>query len=186
MITSVLISLALSQAATEPVQQPQIQVIGPRRSRPICRVIHDTGTRIGGYRVCQTPEDLQRHNLLYGQRELDVWRRWCRGAGIEPLDMRAGLQFDTLSLTYQAARGGAGVALGDAFYVNEDLLSGRLVAPFKLSLEFYTYHLVYPRSRAGNPALVAFRDWILTEAAATNASVDAVLADFRKLAASVE
>jgi hypothetical protein len=60
MITSVLISLALSQAAAEPVPQPQIQVIGPRRSRPICRIIHDTATRIGGYRVCQTPEDLQR------------------------------------------------------------------------------------------------------------------------------
>jgi len=68
MITSVLISLALSQAATEPVQQPQIQVIGPRRSRPICRVIHDTGTRIGGYRVCQTPED-QQHELDENQRE---------------------------------------------------------------------------------------------------------------------
>ena len=68
MITSVLISLALSQAAAEPAQQPQIQVIGPRRPHPICRIIHDTATRIGGYRVCQTPEELQRE-LNDNQRE---------------------------------------------------------------------------------------------------------------------
>jgi hypothetical protein len=56
----ILISVAMAQATGLPAVQPQIEVVGPRRSRPICRFIHDTATRIGGYRVCQTPEDRQR------------------------------------------------------------------------------------------------------------------------------
>ena len=58
----ILISIAMAQAAASPAEppQPQIQVVGPRRSHPICRTIHDTGTRIGGYRICQSPEERQR------------------------------------------------------------------------------------------------------------------------------
>ncbi|MDP3172823.1 MAG: LysR substrate-binding domain-containing protein [Phenylobacterium sp.] len=134
----------------------------------------------------KTPLDLSRHTLLYADRELEMWRAWCRGADIPPLDMRNGLRFDNLSLTYQAARAGGGVALGHPFFLVDDLASGRLVAPFKLATDSFTFHVVYPKARANAPALIAFREWLVQEVATSNAVARALMADFEVMSAAFE
>lgn len=124
-------------------------------------------------------EDLRRHNLLYCDRETLAWRGWCEAAGIAQLDMRAAVKFESLTMTYQAARAGAGVALGEAIFVTDDLSSGRLVAPFKLAFDFATFRLVHPKSRTQAPGLIAFRDWVQAEVAASTDTVRSLMADFK-------
>ena len=45
-----------------------------------------------------------------------------------------------------------------------ELEAGRLIKPFDLSFPVeFAYYLVFEPSRAGDPRVVAFRDWLLKE-----------------------
>jgi LysR family transcriptional regulator, glycine cleavage system transcriptional activator len=62
---------------------------------------------------------------------------------------------------------GRGVALAKATLAADDLAAGRLVTPFSLTMAVnFAYWLVYPPAKARLPKVVAFRDWIHSEAAA--------------------
>jgi DNA-binding transcriptional LysR family regulator len=105
-----------------------------------------------------------------------MWRAWAALAGID-LDLGGGLGLETLGLTYQAARSGAGIALGQLFIVMDDLARGSLVMPVPLVLDDQFMHwLVYPAARRHEPAIASFRSWLLAEAAGTNALVGDYLA----------
>jgi DNA-binding transcriptional LysR family regulator len=110
--------------------------------------------------------------LIHAPREERMWRAWAILAGLK-LDLAKGLKLETLGLTYQAARSGAGVALGQLFIVMDDLARGSLVMPVPLVLDDqFTHALVCPMARRDEPAIAAFRNWLLAEAARTNAQVD--------------
>jgi LysR family glycine cleavage system transcriptional activator len=116
------------------------------------------------------------HPLIHAPREERMWRAWASLAGIE-LDLGGGLGLETLSLTYQAARGGAGIALGQLFIVMDDLARGNLIMPVPLVLDDQFMHwLIYPAARRDEPAIASFRSWVLAEAAATNRKVGDYLA----------
>jgi LysR family glycine cleavage system transcriptional activator len=69
----------------------------------------------------------------------------------------------------EAALAGEAVALADFAMIANDLSDGRLVRPFQLSIKApaeFAYFLVYPTGSAADPRIVAFRDWLLGEAAA--------------------
>ena len=84
---AVLISVTLSQAVEVPpaVQQPPVEVIAPQQPRRICRIERDTGSHVGGRRVCQTVQereqerDEQQRNAAEG-----VNRQWDRTQGDIP------------------------------------------------------------------------------------------------------
>ena len=63
----------------------------------------------------------------------------------------------------QAVIDGQGVALNDALVASE-LSSGQLFQISPVELSDYGYYLAYPRGTLSNPALQAFRDWIILEA----------------------
>ncbi|TIM17842.1 MAG: transcriptional regulator, partial [Mesorhizobium sp.] len=70
----------------------------------------------------------------------------------------------------QAALDGNAVALADFAMVANDLSEGRLVRPFELGIKVapeFAYFLVYPKSAAHDPRIVAFREWLLDEVAKT-------------------
>jgi LysR family transcriptional regulator, glycine cleavage system transcriptional activator len=78
------------------------------------------------------------------------------------------LVFGTSSEAVDAAMAGDAVALADFAMVANDLSEGRLVRPFDLSIKVpseYAYFLVYPQATEADPRIVAFRDWMLKEAA---------------------
>jgi LysR family glycine cleavage system transcriptional activator len=61
-----------------------------------------------------------------------------------------------------------GVALSMPVLAAADLASGRLVAPLQLSLPLkFAYYIVTATDTAQRPDVVAFRDWLLAEAAKT-------------------
>jgi LysR family glycine cleavage system transcriptional activator len=119
------------------------------------------------------PEDLRHHTLLHVQWRTEddaapSWRMWLRAAGIEGVDAERGPRFSMGGLALEAAIAGQGVALASAALVDGDLKAGRLVRPFPASLSQATafcYYLVYPEAKAGDPKVMAFRDWVLAEVA---------------------
>ncbi|MDE2446339.1 MAG: transcriptional regulator GcvA [Alphaproteobacteria bacterium] len=122
-----------------------------------------------------TPKDLLHHPLIHLDYDAQGtpwpnWKMWMQAAGIRDFDDKRGLHFGQTSLTVQAAIDGHGVALGDSTLVADDLLAGRLVKPFELSLRAppqFAYHVISPLDSTQNPLVDAFRQWCLTEAKET-------------------
>ena len=117
------------------------------------------------------PADLAQHTLLqdYDWR-VDLWERWLDLAGVAGLVGRRALSFNSSNLMIQAAIDGLGVALSQSVLCGDDLAAGRLVRPFRLSVASDAgYHIVVPKTAAALPKVVAFRSWLIGEAAAYKA-----------------
>ena len=121
----------------------------------------------------EKPEDLARHTLIHVQWKMEEehaanWRMWLRAAGVENVDFERGPRFSEDSMAVLAAIEGQGVALAGLALAGNDLREGRLVRPFPAQVSEetrFSYFVVYPESKADNPKVMAFRDWLLEEAA---------------------
>jgi DNA-binding transcriptional LysR family regulator len=120
------------------------------------------------------PDDVLQFPLLHLNDRRD-WSRWLEAAGGSAEGMLLhGPIFSHASMLIDAAIDGQGVALLRTALAAADLINGRLVRPFRVALRLSnTYWIVCPKAMRSLPKIVAFRDWVLVEAAA----------DARKLAA---
>ena len=127
--------------------------------RPLCSP--DT---LHGSRALKTPNDLRHHSLLHVLGYEDGWAAWLKAAGVEDISPGQGLQFDNSLMAFKVASEGVGVALGRKSMISDELESGRLVAPFELSVPvdegFYVISL--PGS-GDHPDAQIFRSWLLEE-----------------------
>lgn len=123
----------------------------------------------GGHPL-RSPIDLTQHvlirdNLLYDDGR-PLWDAWFEAAGLTGMDTTHGLRFSHAMLALEAAADGMGVALGMGVLAGSDLASGRLVAPLQLSLPLkFAYYVVSGADTADRGDVVAFRNWLLAEAA---------------------
>lgn len=123
----------------------------------------------------KVPRDLFNHRLVHidWSRQGVTWPNWymwMAAAGIDDFNDSRTLVFGTSSDCIQAAIEGSAVALADFAMVAHDLSEGRLVQPFELGVRMapeFAYFLVYPQAGADDPRIMAFRSWILGEAAKT-------------------
>lgn len=107
---------------------------------------------------------LRAHKLLHSSARPDDWARWLDVADVPGVDPHSGISFDNGSLAYQAAIEGVGVAIAQRVLVEEDLRSGRLVAPIDLAVSSgESYFLVVPDRRL-SPKVKAFSAWLTREA----------------------
>ncbi len=110
----------------------------------------------------QVPADLYRATLLHGDIPED-WSSWFAAAGCEhppPTGPRLG---DDAAIL-QAAVDHQGVALGRSLLVADDIATGRLIAPFPISLDAsYAYWFVRPKSSTATKAIDAMRTWLTDE-----------------------
>jgi LysR family glycine cleavage system transcriptional activator len=114
----------------------------------------------------RTPRDLARTTLLHDEPR-ERWAIWFRRLGIDDIDPWRGPGFSHSNMVIQAAVAGQGVAVVGETLAADELRAGRLVRPFAETLPTdYSYYLVYLEAAAERPKIVAFRDWILAEAAA--------------------
>lgn len=109
-----------------------------------------------------TAEALLALPLLHSNRRPQHWAEWMAALGASrersPVDMYC----EDLSIVYQCAIEGLGVALGQQAYVERDIAQGRLVAPHPFVLRRARgYHLVCPVERAEESKIVRFREWLL-------------------------
>ncbi|MDP1840076.1 MAG: transcriptional regulator GcvA [Reyranella sp.] len=128
---------------------------------PVCSP--DLATRL------REPADLGDHVLIHSDPRPDDWPRWLEAAGAARVDSSRGPRFETMSLAFQAAIEGVGVAMGVGCLLADDLALGRLVRPLAFSHRSKReFHLVFPLSRASDPRLAAFRAFLAAEAEAQN------------------
>jgi LysR family glycine cleavage system transcriptional activator len=117
------------------------------------------------------PTDIGHYPLLHSRRRPQDWADWFAhvGASEAPSD---GSIFDNSSLTYQAAKEGIGVTMGQVHLLEPELASGDLVIPIDRRLERpYGYYLLYPKRVRQDPRVIAFHNWIIEEARAMSAPV---------------
>ncbi len=107
---------------------------------------------------------LRECTLLHVLNAPDNWRLWLAAARLRSVDIARGPKFDSYALTSEAAAQGWGVALGRVGFIEGDLASGRLVAPFALRLSGPRSWFLLTARGASKPRVGAFRAWMLHEA----------------------
>jgi LysR family glycine cleavage system transcriptional activator len=116
----------------------------------------------------RVPADLRDAVLVCSLHRPRDWPTWLQAAGVEHVDGNDGIKVENSALAYQAAIDGLGVVIAQRTFVDDDLKSGRLVAPFGLVVPGDgSYYLAYPAERPKSEAVAAFEAWILREAAAS-------------------
>jgi LysR family transcriptional regulator, glycine cleavage system transcriptional activator len=114
----------------------------------------------------KAPHDLAKVTLLHDEPR-ERWAIWFRRLGLDDVDPWRGPGFSHSNMVIQAAIAGQGVAVVGETLATDELKAGRLVRPFPETLPTdYSYYLVYLEAAAERPKIVAFREWVLAEAAA--------------------
>lgn len=118
----------------------------------------------------EQPADILGVPLLHLTTRPDAWEKWLSANGVA-FDSVHGMLFDQFAAASQAAIGGLGVALLPVFLFREELARGDLVPAVNREGESEGhYYLASTRERADYPPLMAFRRWILEEAARERAT----------------
>lgn len=139
-------------------------IVCERLFEEILLPVHSPRLAVSNERLVH-PNDLARHVLLHSMIRLDDWRQWLNAAGANEVEPESGLRFENSGLVYQALAEGLGVAIGQYAFVIDDILAGRVIAPFRTAVRNDTgYYLIYPESRIRNRIVAEFHDWITAEA----------------------
>lgn len=128
-----------------PVASPELIKTGPKLKRPA---------------------DLAHHTLLHSIARIDDWQYWLEAAGVNAqFDARAGMTYESSAMSYGAAIEGQGIAMAQLFLVEKDIREGRLVLPFKKTVDMgdYTYYLLTPKHKGETDSMKTFRLWILDQ-----------------------
>ncbi len=105
----------------------------------------------------------------------EAWVRWFAAAGIPIPERLRGPVLNRPSMLIDAAVDGQGMALARTTLAAWDLLNGRLIRPFDVSLPLSkSYWIVCPRATATSPKVTTFREWVLAEAADDVRRLDAL------------
>lgn len=148
----------------------QWETLMPDRRLPVCSpaILRD--------RPVETAQDLRRHVLLHSTTTRSAWSQWLSAAGVPGLAPIRHVELDHVYLQLQAAVDGLGVALGSLNLIEADIAAGRLVCPIAApELRTDDYQLVIRDDRLNDPAIKAFRGWILAAAREPMASTETPL-----------
>jgi LysR family transcriptional regulator, glycine cleavage system transcriptional activator len=133
---------------------------------PICspQLVH-------GENPLRRPQDLLSHTLVHDDTGalydgVPFWDVWLKAAGVDGVDTSHGSHFSQPALALEAASDALGVVATFPVLAAAELAVGRLILPFELQVPLKSaYYLVCPDSSMRRPAVTAFRDWLLAEAA---------------------
>ena len=116
--------------------------------------------------LLESPGDLAGLPLFHMSSRPGAWEHWFASAGKAPPPAQ-GMWFEQFSTVTQACIAGLGVALMPEFLIRTELETGQLVVavPHRVKSQS-SYYVVTPASRAKDPSVAAFVDWIVGEARA--------------------
>ena len=126
---------------------------------------------INGEQPLSTPQDLVHHTLVHDDTGIlydgvGFWEEWLKGAGVSGIDIDRGPHFSHAVLAIEAAADSLGVVVTIPLLAANELAAGRLVMPFKLQVPAKSAYYAVSNDAAGaRPAVAAFREWLLEEAA---------------------
>jgi LysR family glycine cleavage system transcriptional activator len=126
---------------------------------------------VQGENPLRQPQDLSHHTLLHDDTGtlydgIAFWDVWLRSAGVSDVDASRGSHFSHAVLALEAASDALGVVATFPLLAAAGLAAGRLILPFELQVTLQSaYYLVCSETAELRPAVAAFRDWLLAEAA---------------------
>jgi LysR family glycine cleavage system transcriptional activator len=107
-------------------------------------------------------DNLRYYTLLH-DASYECWHDWLELAHLSDIKAEKGTIIDDTNVLIQAAIEGQGIALGSTTFVEDHLASGKLVKPFDVTLvNEFCYYVVCPESHLKNPAVRAFKEWLLS------------------------
>lgn len=107
-------------------------------------------------------EDLARLPLLQQSTRPAAWPAWFAAQGLDAPETVRGMVFEQFAMIAQAAASGLGAALLPRLLIEDDLATGRLEVLFDRAIvPDEAYWIVIPDAKAGQPAVEAFRRWIV-------------------------
>lgn len=105
--------------------------------------------------------DLRNYPLLHIATRPRGWADWLAASGLHDIDGENGPKFEHFTMAMQAAAAGLGVALLPTFAIEDELKSGRIVAPFgPPQASPFHYYACCPKRRARLPKIRAFMTWL--------------------------
>jgi LysR family transcriptional regulator, glycine cleavage system transcriptional activator len=108
--------------------------------------------------------DLRRFILLHSRYRPDDWSEWLAHADVD-FRLESSLVFGSSILTYQAAKEGIGIAMGQLRLLEADLVSGALMRPLDGAMERTSgYFLLHSKRALHDERVTRLRDWIVEEA----------------------
>jgi LysR family glycine cleavage system transcriptional activator len=111
------------------------------------------------------PADVLKFPLLHLD-DRKAWSKWLEAAGVAHAEASQGPVMNRASMVLDAAVDGQGIALARTTLAAWDLISGRLVRPFKNAMRLSrTYWIVCPKATSELPKIKLFQDWLQGEAA---------------------
>ncbi len=139
---------------------------------PVC------SPKLLGQGTLSRAEDLAEEVLIHdmsmeGHAGFPSWDAWLRRVGVTRAITTRGLKINNSAAVLQAAAEGQGIALARSVMARDDLASGRLVKLFP-DISFpsaLAYFVVYRAETSHFPRVIAFREWLLEEAAKWESSV---------------
>jgi LysR family glycine cleavage system transcriptional activator len=109
-------------------------------------------------------EDILRLPLLHSTRISAHWPDWIKAANAKRSTVAGDMYYEDLSIIYECAVQGLGVAMGQLRHFQNELAQGKLVAPHPFVLRRPRgYYLVCPEGKAADSKIASFRDWMLTQ-----------------------
>lgn len=127
--------------------------------------------RLLGDAPARAPRDVLRHTLIESKLNPVHWSDWCRLNGVRLPD-RARPSFDRGSLAVAAAVDGLGVALESTRFAQAELARGDLVVVEGDAFRHVVrpmHFLCYRRADANEDRIVALRQWLGAQLAASDA-----------------
>jgi LysR family glycine cleavage system transcriptional activator len=118
--------------------------------------------------LINTIEQLDGQTLLVFEARKDAWERWAESAGFDLPTPRKRIHFNNMTSLVRAAERSAGIGLVPAPLSTERFRAKTLTRLFDHELETPdSYFLVHRTEVASRPEVIAFRQWLLAELAAT-------------------
>jgi LysR family glycine cleavage system transcriptional activator len=142
-------------------QPPEGVVAIPFMTETILPICHPDLLEGGRLR---RPQDLERQTLLSYDSEPMPWVEWLALAQKPALRPAHALQFEQMFLALQAASEGLGIVLVPLSMVADDIITGKLCAPFGVSVSRKRqYFALIAPGWHGNPVVETFCDWLIKE-----------------------
>ena len=107
-------------------------------------------------------DDLSNFRILHALNAMPSWAEWIASYGQEYPITDRDYWLESSAQLYHAVRCGVGIGLGQWHLLAEEIIEGRLVAPFPhLVPGRFSVYLLWPKQRVLRPEIKAFRDWII-------------------------
>lgn len=124
--------------------------------QPVC-----APSLVQGSSALRKPTDLRKHSLLHVIGYQEGWATWLNAAGIADIDPGGGIQCDTSLFAFELAARGGGVALGRFSLMGREIQTGRLIAPFDLSVPIdEAFYVIIPTNGPVYGDAKVFVEWL--------------------------